>query len=148
LAKLRSVVVSAKALAEVARTLGLVDHILLGHGEETTGGRNKASILSDTVEAVLGAIYVECGIDTASDVIHRVFDPVIDSAVERGAGLDWKTALQEAAADHERGAPAYTIGESGPPHDQTFTASVQIDPPPHTGRCGPAKEEDNHQRAR
>lgn len=148
LAKLRSGVVSAKALAEVARTLGLGDHILLGHGEETTGGRNKASILSDTVEAVLGAIYVECGIDTASDVIHRVFDPVIDSAVERGAGLDWKTALQEAAADHELGAPAYTIDESGPPHNKTFTASVQIDHLTYTGGVGPSKKEAQQQVAR
>src|SRR5699024_9502715 len=148
LAKLRSVVVSAKALAEVARTLGLVDHILLGHGEETTGGRNKASILSDTVEAVLGAIYIECGIDTASEVIHSVFDPVIESAVERGAGLDWKTALQETAADHDLGAPAYKISESGPPHNKTFTATVDIDGTTYTGGVGPPKKEAQQQVAR
>ncbi|RYJ04865.1 MAG: ribonuclease III, partial [Actinomycetales bacterium] len=90
LAKLRSAVVSAKALAVVARTLGIGEHVRLGRGEEATGGRDKASILSDTVEALIGAIYVQFGIERASEVLHRIFDPVIADAARLGAALDWK----------------------------------------------------------
>jgi ribonuclease-3 len=109
LAKLRAAVVSAKALAEVARTLGVGDHVRLGRGEEATGGRDKASILSDTVEALLGAIYVQFGIERAAEVIHRIFDPVIAVAAELGAGLDWKTSLQEIAAIYDLGVPHYVL---------------------------------------
>ena len=126
LAKLRSAVVSAKALAEVAEVLGLGDHLRLGRGEETTGGRHKSSILSDTVEAVLGAIYVQFGIERSAEVIHRVFDPFLARAADLGAGLDWKTSLQEVAADHGLGVPEYAITSTGPDHDRTFSARVHL----------------------
>src|SRR6266496_647603 len=92
LAKLRASVVNMRALADVARTLGpggLGPHMRLGRGEEVTRGRDKASILADTLEAILGAVYLECGLDTARDVVHRLFDPVMAESARRGAGLDW-----------------------------------------------------------
>ncbi|WP_375003850.1 ribonuclease III [Aeromicrobium sp. CTD01-1L150] len=126
LAKLRAAVVSAKALAEVAHVLDLGSHLRLGRGEEATGGRQKASILSDAVEAVLGAVYVQFGIERSSEVIHRVFDPFLARAADLGAGLDWKTSLQEIGADHDLGVPEYAIVGTGPDHDKTFTARVYL----------------------
>jgi len=141
LAKLRAAVVSAKALAQVARTLGLGEHLRLGRGEESTGGRDKASILSDTVEAVIGAVYVQFGIERASDVIHRIFDPVMANAAVLGAGLDWKTSLQEIAAQHDLGVPHYSLEGTGPDHDKSFTAEVHLGQRTFTGGTGRSKKE-------
>ena len=126
LAKLRASVVNMRALADVARDCagGLGDHLLLGRGEESTGGRDKPSILADTLEALLGAVYVARGIGAAQEIIHRLFDPVMDVAAGRGAALDWKTSLQELAAEQGLGIPAYTVEEEGPDHAKHFTASV------------------------
>jgi len=141
LAKLRAAVVSAKALAVVARTLGIGDHVRLGRGEETTGGRDKASILSDTVEAILGAIYVQFGIERASEVIHTIFDPVIADAAQLGAGLDWKTSLQEVAANQDLGVPRYVLESEGPDHDKRFTAEVHVGDRVFPGGSGRSKKE-------
>ena len=126
LAKLRAAVVNARALAVVGRTLGLGDHLLLGRGEEATGGRDKASILSDGVEALIGAIYIDKGFQVAGDVIHRLFDPLMAAAADLGAGLDWKTSLQELSADLSLGVPEYLIDDSGPDHAKTFVARVRV----------------------
>ncbi|WP_222847755.1 ribonuclease III [Nocardioides dongxiaopingii] len=126
LAKLRAAVVNARALAGVAVTIGLGDHVKLGRGEEATGGRLKASILSDTVEAVIGAVHLSGGIDVAAVVIHRLFDPLIDEASAMGAGLDWKTSLQELSAEHGLGVPEYVITDEGPDHRKTFHAQVRV----------------------
>ena len=126
LAKLRAAVVNARALAEVGRAIGLGEHVKLGRGEETTGGRNKASILSDTVEAVIGAVHLSGGIEISADVVHRLFDPLIEAASALGAGLDWKTSLQELAAEHSLGVPEYVIEDEGPDHMKTFTAQVRV----------------------
>jgi ribonuclease-3 len=126
LAKLRAAVVNARALADVARTIGLGDHVKLGRGEEITGGRTKASILSDTVEAVIGAIYLSCGFESSREVVHRLFDPLMAAAAGLGAGLDWKTSLQELSAQHQLGVPEYVIEDAGPDHAKTFTAQVQV----------------------
>ena len=126
LAKLRAAVVNARALADVARQIELGQHIMLGRGEETTGGRDKASILSDTVEAVIGAIHLSGGITEAAKVVHRLFDPVMEAAASMGAGLDWKTSLQELSAGHSLGVPEYVIEDEGPDHEKTFTAQVQV----------------------
>nr|WP_283252356.1 ribonuclease III [Aeromicrobium wangtongii] len=141
LAKLRAAVVSAKALAVVARTLGIGEHIRLGRGEEATGGRDKASILSDTVEAILGAIYVQFGIERAAEVIHRVFDPVIADAATLGAGLDWKTSLQEISANNGLGVPRYVLVGTGPDHDKSFTAEVVVGERTFGGGAGRSKKE-------
>jgi ribonuclease III len=126
LAKLRSAVVNAKALADVGRALRLGDHLRLGRGEEATGGRDKGSILADTVEAVLGAVYVDRGLAEAEGLVHRLFDPLIDSAAGLGAGLDWKTSLQELTANNGLGVPEYQIWDTGPDHEKFFTAVVRV----------------------
>ena len=126
LAKLRAAVVNARALADVAREIGLGQHIKLGRGEETTGGRDKASILSDTVEAVIGAIHLSGGMEEAAKVVHRLFDPVMEAAASMGAGLDWKTSLQELSADLGLGVPEYLIEDDGPDHMKTFVARVRV----------------------
>ncbi|MEV5002480.1 ribonuclease III [Nocardioides sp. LML1-1-1.1] len=126
LAKLRAAVVNARALAVVAREIGLGTHIKLGRGEEATGGREKASILSDTVEAVIGAVHLSGGIEVSAQVVHLLFDPLIEAASAMGAGLDWKTSLQELAADQSLGVPEYVIEDDGPDHMKTFTAQVRV----------------------
>lgn len=126
LAKMRAAIVNARALAEVARSLGLGEHLRLGRGEEITGGRDKSSILADTLEAVIGAVYLEHGLAIAEDVVHRLFDPLVDRAATLGAGLDWKTSLQELTAAQELGAPEYSVEESGPDHAKAFRAQVVI----------------------
>ncbi len=109
LAKLRAAVVNARALADVARTIGLGEHVRLGRGEEITGGRAKPSILSDTLEAVIGAVYLSGGFEAAGRVVHLLFDPLMSAAAGLGAGLDWKTSLQELTAEHSLGVPEYLI---------------------------------------
>lgn len=126
LAKLRAAVVNAGALADVARTLDLGEYLYLGRGEETTGGRDKSSILADTMEAVFGAVFLDSGIDVARDVIHRLFDPLIDRAAELGAGLDWKTSLQEVAAAASLGLPEYRVSDVGPDHAKEFSAEAVV----------------------
>jgi ribonuclease-3 len=126
LAKLRAAVVNATALADVARTSGLGQFLYLGRGEETTGGRDKSSILADTMEAVFGAVYLTSGIGTSAEVIHRLFDPLIERAAELGAGLDWKTSLQEIAAAADLGLPEYHVTDVGPDHAKEFSARAVV----------------------
>jgi ribonuclease-3 len=126
LAKLRAAVVNMRALADVARGLGLGEFLRLGRGEETTGGRDKSSILADTVEAVIGAVYLDRGLDAASALVHRLFDPLVEVASGLGAGLDWKTSLQELTAMLGLGVPDYNVSEVGPDHEKTFTAVVRV----------------------
>ena len=126
LAKIRAAVVNARALAQVARALGLGDYILLGRGEITTGGNDKSSILADCMEAVIGAVYLTGGLSGAGDFVHRVFDPMISASADLGAGLDWKTSLQEAAAASDLGIPQYLVEDSGPDHQKEFAARVVV----------------------
>ncbi|WP_375501226.1 ribonuclease III [uncultured Jatrophihabitans sp.] len=140
LAKLRASVVNMRALAGVARTVGpdgLGAYLLLGRGEEGTGGRDKLSILADTLEAVLGCIYVDLGLEVATRVVHDLFDGLLTDAATAGAGLDWKTSLQELTAEQGLGVPEYVMSSSGPDHEKTFTAQAHIAGelfPPSTGR--------------
>ena len=141
LAKLRAAVVNARALAGVAVTIGLGDHVKLGRGEETTGGRGKASILSDTVEAVIGAVHLSGGISTSTEVVHLLFDPLIEEASAMGAGLDWKTSLQELSAEHGLGVPEYLITDEGPDHLKVFHAQVQVADQRYGNGVGRSKKE-------
>jgi ribonuclease III len=144
LAKLRASVVNMRALAEVARRLGqqgLGPYLLLGKGEENTGGRDKASILADTLEALLGAIYLQYGLDTVAKAIHKLFDPLMAEAARRGAALDWKTSLQELTATQGLGVPEYKIDEAGPDHAKTFTAWVIVAGERFGGAEGRSKKE-------
>jgi ribonuclease-3 len=147
LAKLRAAVVNARALADVARTIGLGPHIHLGKGEESTGGHDKASILADTVEAVIGAAYLSGGFDSAGGLVHRLFDPMLAAAAGLGAGLDWKTSLQEFCAEHELGVPSYVIEDEGPDHMKTFTAQVRVADRLHGHGIGRSKKEAEQQAA-
>jgi ribonuclease-3 len=129
LAKLRASVVNTQALAEVARGLtsdGLGAHLLLGRGEVNTGGADKSSILADGMESLLGAVYLHFGMDTAREVVLRLFGPLMDTAPTLGPGVDWKTSLQELTASRGLGAPIYLVTSTGPDHDKQFTATVVV----------------------
>lgn len=144
LAKLRASVVNTQALADVGRKLcegGLGVHLLLGRGEANTGGADKSSILADGMESLLGAIYLEHGIDVAREVILRLFGPLLDAAPTLGAGLDWKTSLQELTAARSMGAPSYVVTSNGPDHDKEFTAVVVVADTEYGSGVGRSKKE-------
>ena len=126
LAKLRAAVVNMRALADVGRSLELGVYLRLGRGEEGTGGRDKSSILADTLEALIGAVYLDLGLAQASALVRRLFDPLIESSAQLGAGLDWKTSLQELTATVGIGVPEYAVTESGPDHEKTFQATARV----------------------
>ncbi len=147
LAKLRAAVVQMRALAGVARSLRLGSYIRLGRGEEGTGGRDKSSILADTLEAVIGAVYCECGLAAADALVHRLFDPVISRSAGLGAGLDWKTSLQELTASGVLGVPEYHVEESGPDHQKFFRATVRVGGRSYGSGAGRSKKEAEQQAA-
>lgn len=124
ISKMRSSIVSRYGLADVAREIDLGAHVLLGKGEETTGGRAKESILADTMEAIFGAVYRQHGFEPARDVILRLFEYKINTATATGRHHDWKTTLQEHLAELKAEAALYTATSVGPEHDQTFTVHV------------------------
>ena len=126
LAKRRASVVSTVALAEVARAIGLGDHIKLGRGEELTGGRDKDSILADAMEAVIGAAYLSAGAPVATEMVLRLVEPLFENPERYGAAMDPKTALQEIAARQGLTPPVYTVEASGPDHERRFIATVTV----------------------
>jgi ribonuclease-3 len=126
LAKIRAAAVNTQSLASIARTLGLGDYVLLGRGEEQSGGRDKDSILADTMEAVLGAAYLDQGLSCAADLIRRLFSNLLDDLSTRRASLDYKTSLQELTAAHLSSLPVYDLSEEGPDHEKRFTAVVWV----------------------
>jgi ribonuclease-3 len=126
LARRRSELVSANALAHVARTVGLGDALLLGKGEESTGGRRKTSILADAMEGVLGAVYLDGGIGAATSVVLRLFDERIAGVVSGDVASDHKSRLQELAAQVFGELPRYEITEDGPEHEKQFRAVVRL----------------------
>lgn len=133
LAKRRASVVSTVALAEVARAIGLGDHLLLGRGEEQTGGRDKDSILADTMEAVIGATYLSAGPEAATELVLRLTEPLLADPERYGAAMDPKTSLQELAARLGATPPQYSVISSGPDHDRFFTATVVVGDISETG---------------
>ena len=141
---MRASVVNTQALAEVARNLseeGLGVHLLLGRGEANTGGADKSSILADGMESLLGAVYLQHGIETARAVILRLFGALLDAAPTLGAGLDWKTSLQELTAARGMGAPSYLVTSTGPDHDKEFTAIVVVMDTEYGSGVGRSKKE-------
>ena len=126
LAKRRASVVSTVALAEVARGIGLGAHLRLGRGEEQTGGRDKDSILADTMEAVFGAVFLSAGPDAAKSLVLRLTEPLLADPERYGAAMDPKTSLQELAARLGATPPLYAIESAGPDHDRVFTATVSV----------------------
>ncbi len=127
LAKIRSVVVSTTMLAEKAREISLGEHILLGKGEEQSGGRTRDSILADTFEAVVGSIYLDQGFNQARTFILELLIPNIND-VEMGDHIqDYKTLLQELIQKETNQRPLYeVINEEGPDHKKVFTVHVKI----------------------
>jgi ribonuclease-3 len=141
LAKLRAAVVNSRALADVARTLGLGAYMRLGRGEEGSGGRDKSSILADALEAVIGAVYLATGIEATRTWVLARFADVLDESAQLGAGLDWKTSLQELAAVRSLGVPEYAVTESGPDHAKTFQAVAIVGGADVGGGEGRSKKE-------
>lgn len=126
LAKRRAALVSSVALAEVARSIGLGAELRLGVGEERTGGREKDSILADTVEAIIGAVYLSTTPAIAERFVLRLIEPLLADPERFTVALDPKTSLQEEAARRGLPHPPYeTVGE-GPDHDRRYTARVQL----------------------
>jgi ribonuclease-3 len=126
LSPLRSGIVNMRALADIARTLELGQYMRIGKGEEVTGGRDKNSLLADSLEALIGAIYLSHGFAESQRVVGDLISETMENAKDRGAGLDGKTALQELAAARKISAPEYQITESGPDHDKTFVAIAVV----------------------
>jgi ribonuclease III len=145
LAKLRAATVNMNVLADVARELGVGAAVRLGRGEELSGGRDKSSILADTLEAILGSVYLDKGLARAANLIRRLFEGRVMEAAGRGAALDYKTSLQELAASSLGGMPSYSIEEEGPDHAKRFTATVAVAGTAYgTGRGRSKKEAEQH----
>jgi len=150
LAKLRAAMVNTGRLADVARSLELGAAVKLGRGEEQSGGRDKDSILADTLEAVLGAVYLDCGLAVVTQVVLALFRPLVDELSTQHAALDYKTALQELAAAELASLPVYEVTDSGPDHDKQFAAQVMVDGEwlgSGAGRSKKAAEQDAAQEA-
>ncbi len=126
LSPLRSGVVNMKALAQIARQINLGASLRIGKGEESTNGRDKNSILADSLEALVGAIYLQHGYEKTAEIILNWMKPSLDSVLTLGAALDAKTALQELAASLNLPSPEYEISESGPDHDKSFIATALV----------------------
>jgi ribonuclease III len=148
LAKLRAAVVNMTSLADVARGLDVGDVVLLGKGEELSGGRGKSSILADALEAIFGAVYLDRGLDVARELIERLFEPRMEAYVRGEGDRDFKTLLQELSSQEFRAMPEYRIEEQGPDHEKVFTAAVYL-AGEHMGRgSGRSKKEAEQQAAR
>jgi len=125
LTKLRAAVVRGKALARAAEELGLGDFLMLGKGEELTGGRRKPSILAGAFEAVIAAVYLDGGFDVAMGIVMSCLERALRDAVRKGL-LDYKSDLQEMAMKYTGRPPTYRVTSEGPDHYRTFFASVEV----------------------
>jgi ribonuclease-3 len=136
------------ALADVARSLGLGDLVLLGKGEESSGGRDKSSILADALEAVFGAVYLDNGLDVARALIERLFRPRLEAYIRGEGDRDYKTILQELASQELHSLPEYRLTEQGPDHEKEFTATVYLAGEALGEGSGRSKKEAEQQAAR
>ncbi len=127
LAKVRASVVNAEVLAEVAARIDLGPCLRLGKGEANSGGREKPSILADAMEAVIAAVYLDGGMDAAWSVVLHLFEPRISDAATGPGGDDYKTRLQELAAQRFDRLPRYLVRDEGPDHAKRFFATVRLD---------------------
>lgn len=123
----RAALVCRDTLARVARVISLGDFLYLGKGEEASGGRHKASNLAAALEAVIAAIFLDRGLATTNEIILRLFNEEIERAVSQGAGVDYKSQLQELVQAKQQPPPVYELVEAvGPAHDRWFTVEVKI----------------------
>ena len=148
LAKTRASVVSATALADFGRELALGADLRLGKGEDASGGRDKASILADAVEAVLGAMYLDGGIEPVRRLVLDGLGDTIERAAERPGSRDFKTRLQEVAAHDGHAPPVYELSESGPDHHKRFHATVAVGGQIMGAGTGTSKKEAEQKAAR
>lgn len=130
LAQMKNAIVSQVALAQAARTISLGEFIHLGKGELMTGGRDKDSILCDTVEAVFGAMYLTHGLEHCRKVIERFLAPQLQAAESGDAWREWKTELQEICTKRDWGAPMYETEHVGPDHARVFQSTVIVNGQP------------------
>ena len=141
LSRARAALVSESGLAQVAVALDLGRFILLGKGEERTGGRARPSILANTLEALMGAIYIDAGFDTVAAVAGRLFEGRIED-VDAHARLDYKSRLQERAQALWQTAPIYeVVAEDGPDHDKRFEVALSLGGRPYGRAVGRSKKE-------
>jgi ribonuclease III len=143
---LRASVVNEVPLADLARSIGLGDHIRLGKGEEASGGRDKSSLLSDGFEALVGAVYLDRGLDVIAAA--TLFRPLIEAAAQSGTRFDSKTALQEVVVRERGELPSYRVASSGPDHERRFTAHVYAGPDLCGSGSGRSKKEAEQEAAR
>jgi ribonuclease-3 len=148
LAKLRAAIVNAQALADVARSLDLGELVKLGKGEEQSGGRDKASILADALEAVFGAVYLDAGLEPTRQMIERLFRPLMEAYVRGEGDRDYKTILQELASRQLHAMPEYRLEDRGPDHEKEFTATVFLNGQPMGSGVGRSKKEAEQRAAR
>jgi len=141
LARMRAAVVSTPALAPFAERLGIGEAILLGRGEESSGGRHKASILADALEAVIGAVYLSGGYDVATEFVLDLMGDHIAGAADEARLGDPKNQLQELAVRRGLGSPTYEIAERGPDHAKLFTAEAMVGGARIGSGSGPSKKE-------
>lgn len=146
LTDLRKTVVNSVTLADVAHGLGVGEHLLLGKGEELSGGREKPSILADAMEAIIGAAYLANGMDGARDLVLGIMASRLASA--RLDGADHKSRLQELAAHRFAAAPRYEVEATGPDHARTFYVTVTIDGEAHGTGVGRSKKQAEQAAAR
>lgn len=148
LAKVRASVVNSAALADVALELHFGDALLLGKGEDSSGGREKPSILADATEAVIGAVYIDQGWDAAADLVMRLLGERIAEAAVGPGGQDYKTRLQELCARRFDNLPVYTVRDAGPDHAKTFDAVVHVARRPRGRGHGRSKKQAEQAAAR
>ncbi len=128
LTELRSAVVRGEALARVARSIDLGAYLLMGQGEEGSGGRERDTNLAAALESLVGAVLLDGGMDAAYDVTLRLLQPELESVLRDGAPRDPKSRLQEVMQGMGKGSPVYTtVDESGPDHEKTFSVEVRMD---------------------
>lgn len=142
LSRLRAAVVSESALAIVARAIGIGPYLLLGKGEEQTGGRNKDSLLADSLEALIASVYLDAGMQAAEMLILRSFGDMISKTCATGGILDYKTTLQELCQEKLKLLPEYrVISETGPDHLKQFTVEISVNREVYGRGVGKSKKE-------
>lgn len=149
LSKMRAAAVKESSLAELSRRLNLGEFLLLGKGEDSSGGRDKDSLLADSYEALVGAIFLDGGFDAVSVVIEAHFNPIMESIRASGLERDYKTRLQEWTQSEMRGTPTYRmVGESGPDHKKMFQVQLLIGDQEYSQGEGKSKKEAEQDAAR
>jgi ribonuclease-3 len=149
LSKLRALIVNEDGLARIARRLQLGELLLLGRGEELTGGRDKNSVLADALEAVIGAVYRGSGLGAVLEMVDRHFADALEGVAQGRSGLDYKTKLQEDVQTRMKVAPRYrVVSEAGPDHEKTFEVEVSIGSELYARATGKSKKEAEQAAAR